>query len=245
MAKAKAKNAKKKAVKKTAKKDTIELTAEQFQAAVDDAVKAALAKDRIEKATPKPIPVDISDNVQLETRLKAMNKGQLIKYAGDEFSLKVEEILAEKVIIEQLLKLDKQRKSTALVQNEESLNKTVSIDDPPIKVRFFNLQSPDEVINFFFDGPKGMFGKAFTGPNGEKLGNPNGHKKCPGYTLHPGEIYILALSVVEHLGSLTFTHYKTIIDPLTGHIGGNVPLLKPKYILNPVITKEQLLQLNK
>ena len=237
----KAKNANKKtAVKKT---NTITLTENEFASEVSKAVQAALAKERTEKANPKPVPVDMSENVQLETRLKAMNKAELIRYAQDQFGLKVEPRLSGEVIISNILRMDKARKTEAAVVNEESLRQAASKDDPAIKVRFFNLQSPEEVINFSFAGPKGMYGKAFAGPNGEKLGNPNGHKKCPSYKLYPGEEYILPLSVKEHLESRTFTHYKTLIDNLTGQVAGNVPILKPKYILNPVITKEQLLQL--
>jgi len=229
---AKAKNAKKKVAKKA---DTIEITQEEFESAVSSAVQAALTKERLDKVAPKPLPADISDNVQLKTRLSSMNKSQLIQFASDKFSLKVEPKLSEKVIIENLLKLDKASKSEAATMNEESLEKTISEDDPPIKVRFFNLQSPEEVINFAFPGPKGMKGPV----------NKNGHKKSPRYTLYPGEEYILALSVKDHLESLTFTHYKTKIDPLTGQVAGNEPVLKPKYILNPVITKAQLLELAK
>lgn len=229
----KAKNAKKK-VKKTAKKkkDTIEVSQEEFDNAVASGVQKELAKKKVEQ---DPIPADISDNVQLNVQLETMNKGQLVKFAADEFALEVEARLTKEVIIENLLKMDKARKSKAAVENEESLAKTVSDDDPPIKVRFFNLQSPEEVINFAFAGPKGMKGPV----------NKTGHKKCPRYELYPGEEYTLALSVKEHLESLLFTHYKTIIDTLTGQIAGNVPIWKPKYILNPVITKEQLLELAK
>ena len=223
------------------KVETIKVT----KAQIAEIQARAVAQYKVEQTARKPIPVDISENVQLNTKLKIMNKTQLIKYGEDEFSLKIDPVLTNNVIIAELLKLDGQRRGEAAKVNEESLNKSVSADDPPIKVKFFNLQSPQEVINFSFAGPKGMRGKAFTGPHGEKLGNPNGHKKCPKYELHPGEEYIIPLSLKEHLESLTFTHYKTVVDPVTGQIAGNIPLLKPKYILNPVISKAQLIALQK
>lgn len=211
------------------KENTIALTEKEF----NDLEAKAVAEYKVEQAKRKPVAVDISDNVQLKTRLAAMNQDQLIKFGEDEFSLKIEPTLTNKVIIENLLRLDGIRRSNAVRVNEESLVKSISADDPPIRVRFFNLQSPTEVINFSFAGPKGMRGPI----------NKTGHQKCPKYELYPSEEYTLPLSVKEHLESLTFTHYKTIIDPLTGQVAGNISTLKPKYILNPIISKEQLLAL--
>ncbi len=211
------------------KKETIELTESQ----INEIKAKAVADFKVEQTMQKPVEVDISENVKLKTRLKTMNKDQLIKFGNDEFGMKIEPVLTNKVIIDNLLRLDDVRRGEAVKVNEESLNKSVSASDPPIKVKFFNLQSPTEVINFSFAGPKGMRGPV----------NKTGHKKCPVYKLRPGEEYTLPLSVKEHLEALTFTHYKTIVDPLTGQIAGNVPILKPKYILNPVISKEQLIAL--
>lgn len=211
------------------KDETIALT----EAQVEEIKAKAVADFKVEQTIQKPVPVDISENAGLKTRLEAMNKGQLIKFGEDEFSLKIEPILAEKVIIDNLMRLDDARRGEAAKVNEVSLNKSISASDPPIRVKFFNLQSPEEVIGFSFAGPKGMKGPV----------NLTGHKKCPAYKLYPGEEYTLPLSVKEHLESLTFTHYKTIVDTLTGQIAGNVPILKPKYILNPIISKEQLLAL--
>lgn len=211
------------------KEETIELTESQVKAVEA----AAVAKYKVEQAKAKPVPVDISENVQLKTRLEAMDQDQLIKFGADEFSLKIESVLTNKVIIDNLLRLDDARRSKSVKVNEESLHKSISADDPPIRVKFFNLQSPTEVINFSFAGPKGMRGPI----------NKTGHKKCPAYELYPNEEYTLPLSVKEHLESLTFTHYKTIVDTLTGQVAGNIPILKPKYILNPIISKDQLLAL--
>jgi len=225
-----AKKSKKKAKKTAKKKDMIELTQDQFDAAVADAVAKAVAVKH-----PKPIPVDISGNTPFKIKLAAMDKDQLIQFGSDEFNLKIDSKLSEKVIIEQFIKLDNERKGNAMEVNKESLNKTASADDPPIRVKFLNLQSPTETINFSFAGPRGMYGPV----------NKTGHKKCPTYTLIPGEEYTLALSVKTHLESLTFTHYKTLIDQMTGQVRGNVPELKSKYALYPVFTKEQLISLQK
>ncbi len=213
------------------KVETIELTGAQ----IEEIQAQAVARYKVEQAKVKPVQVDISENIHLKTRLAAMDKDQLIKFGSDEFSLKIEPVLTNKVIIDNLLRLDDARRSKSVKVNEESLHKSISADDPPIRVKFFNLQSPTEVINFSFAGPKGMRGPV----------NKTGHTKCPAYELYPGEEYTLALSVKEHLESLTFTHYKTIVDTLTGQVAGNIPILKPKYILNPIISKEQLLALQK
>lgn len=211
------------------KQETIELTEVQ----INEIKTKAIADYKVEQTQRKPVKVDISENVQFKTRLKTMNKDQLIKTGEDEFSLKIDPALTNKVIIDNLLRLDDIRRGEAIKVNEESLNKSVSASDPPIRVKFFNLQDPAEVIDFSFAGPKGMFGPV----------NKTGHKKCPVYKLRPGEEYTLPLSIKVHLESLTFTHYKTIVDTLTGQVGGSVPILKPKYILNPVISKEQLIAL--
>lgn len=209
--------------------DTIALT----EAQIKEIQAKAVADYKVEQTMKKPVPVDISENVKLKTRLKLMNKDQLIQFGKDEFSLKIEPVLTEKVIIDNLMRLDDARRDSAIKENEDSLNKSISASDPPIRVKFHNLMSPEEVITFSYAGPKGMRGPV----------NKTGHKKCPSYKLYPGEEYTLPLSVKEHLESLTFTHYKTIVDKLTGQIAGNVPILKPKYIMYPVISREQLLAL--
>ncbi len=215
--------------KESQEQETIALTELQIK----EIQAKAIADYKVEQTMKQPVPVDISENVKLLTRLKLMNKDQLIQFGEDEFSLKIEPVLTEKVIIDNLMRLDDARRGDAIKVNEDSLNKSISASDPPIRVKFFNLQSPTEVINFSFAGPKGMRGPI----------NKTGHKKCPSYKLYPGEEYTLPLSVKEHLESLTFTHYKTIVHKLTGQIAGNVPVLKPKYIMNPIISKEQLLAL--
>ncbi len=236
----KKKTAKKKSVKKVKKTapkdDKITLTEAQFQEATQVAARAAVEQYKAEQALQsqkKPVKVDISENVQLKTQLEAMDKAGLIQYGSDKFSLKIEERLTEVVIIKELLRLDKAQKSEAAVTNEESLLKSISASDPPIRVKFFNLQSPEEVIECYFCGPKGRRGPV----------NKTGHKKCPHYTLYPSEEYNLPLSVKEHLESLTFTHYKTKIDPVSGQIARPTPMLKPKYVLNPVISKADLIRL--
>ena len=181
-----------------------------------------------------PIPADFSEAPELEHQLKGMSKKELIKYIGD-MGYNADEHLSEKTLRENIMRIVNDKKINAQKTNKESLKKTVSDDDPAIRIRFFNLESPGIDLEFAYAGPKGMFGE----------NNPNGHKKCPTYHLFPGEVTELAYSVYEHLSSLTFVTHKPVWDPVTGMISGNIPIIKPRFILQPVLSKEQLINLSR
>lgn len=184
--------------------------------------------------TIEPSQSDLTEGLSLSEQLKGMSKKQLIKRA-DDLGFKVDERVKEDAIREQLLRLDAERKSQAAIVNKESLAMTASKEDPEIEVKFFNMESPGADLEFAYSEPRGMFGPK----------NKKGHKKCPKYHLFPGEIVKMAYSVYEHLSSLTFMTHKTVWDTESGMISGTVPIIKPRFILQPIFTKEQLVKLNK
>ncbi len=196
-----------------------------------------------ELVTEEPVTVDVTNELPLEKQLNAMGKPELMKYMED-LGFNVDKRLAEKTIRENIIKVVADRKNNATAMNKESFQATVSGEDPKITIRFFNLETPNVDIEFAFPGKRGMYGPKFI-KDGKEYGNPNGHRKCPKYHLFPGEEVDLAYSVFEHLESLTFATHKTIFDPQTGMIQGNIPIIKPRFILQPVITREDLININK
>lgn len=193
--------------------------------------------------TEEPVQSDVTEALPLEKQLEGMNKSQLTKYM-ENLGYNVDKRLADKTIRENILLVVAERKNNAAKLNQESLKATVSEDDPMIEIRFFNLESPNTDLEFSFPGKRGMFGPEFT-QDGKIFGNPKGHRKCPKYHLFPGESTKLAYSVYEHLESLTFVTHKTVFDPITGMIQGNIPIIKPRFILQPIISKEDLITMNK
>ena len=188
----------------------------------------------MEQEIQTPVNSDISEALPLSKQLEAMTKAEMIKYADEVLGYKIDDKLTKPVITESILKIDASRKTEAQKVNEESLAAAVSEDDPEITVRFFNMETSGADLEFAYSGKRGMFGSK----------NPKGFKKCPRYHLFPGEVVKLAYSVYDHLSSLTYVTHKTVWDPNTGNIKGNIPIVKPRFLLQPIFTKEQLVKLN-
>jgi len=182
----------------------------------------------------RPIQSDVSESVPLKTQLDGMSKAQLIQKIGD-LGYNADGRLSEKTLRENILKIEADRRGKARKTNEDSLEMAVTEEDPMIEVRFFNLESPNTDVEFAYSGKRGMFGPV----------NKNGYKKCPVYHLFPGEKVKLAYSVYEHLEGLTFVTHKTVFDPVTGMIQGNIPIIKPRFILQPIFSKEDIVNINK
>lgn len=192
--------------------------------------------DTMEKLQTEQMPIqsDVSEAMPLDKQLDGMSKRTLIKYA-DDLGYTIDGRLSEKTIIQNILKIVNERKNIAQKTNEESLSMTVSEEDPMIEVRFFNLESSEADVEFAYSGKRGMFGPV----------NKRGYKKCPKYHLFPGEKAKLAYSVYEHLESLTFVTHKTVFDPQTGMIKGTIPIIKPRFILQPIFSKADIMNINK
>ena len=195
------------------------------------------------QADPSPVESDVSESVPLKTQLDAMEKSELVTYM-ESLGYNVDRRLSEKSLRENILKVIADRKNNAAAVNKASLDMTVSKEDPMIKVRFFNLESANTDVEFAYAGKRGMYGPSYT-KDGKKYGNPNGHRKCPKYHLFPGEEVELAYSVYDHLMSLTFVTHKTVFDPVSGMIRGTIPIIKPRFILQPIFSKEDIVNINK
>ena len=200
--------------------------------------------DTMEQQVMEPVQSDVSESLPLVKQLESMNRVQLVAKMN-EMGYQVDGRVGEKTIRENILKIIAEQKSNAKQRNAESLAMAVSKDDPMIEVRFFNLESSETDLEFAYSGTRGMYGPEFTGKDGKKLGNPNGFRKCPYYHLFPGETVKLPFSVYEHLEKLTYITHKAVFDPVTGMIGGNIPIIKPRFLLQLVVTKEQVINMNK
>jgi len=183
----------------------------------------------------EPVKSDVSQAIPLEEKLKRMSKPELIKYADEYMGLVIDLALTKDAIKNELLKIDQDRQKSAREETEKSAAGSISEDDPPINVVFFNMQSANEDITFNFTGPKGMYGPE----------NSNGHRKCPRYHLFPGMEIELPYSVVSHLRGLTFTRGKPIWDPDTGLQKGTIPIITPRFILEQRLTKDEAILLQK
>ena len=193
--------------------------------------------------TEPAVQSDLTESVPLKKQLEFMKRPALVeKMSG--LGYQVDGRVSEKTIRENILKIISEQKSNAKQRNAESLAMAVSKEDPMIEVKFFHLESPETDIEFAYSGTRGMYGPEFT-KDGKKYGNPKGFRKCPKYHLFPGETVKLPFSVYEHLERLTYVTNKAVHDPVTGMIGGNIPIIKPRFLLQLVVTKEQVINMNK
>ena len=160
---------------------------------------------------------------------------QLIQLADTKYGLTVDATVAKKAIIEELLRADSAVKGQAREITEKSAKMAATEIDQLFKIRFHRLDFPNADLEFDHDS-----GRGFKGPE-----NPKGFTKLPHYHLYPGEEILLPHSVIKHLESLTFSTQKTVFDPTTGMISGTIPIIKPRFIVQLVLTDEQLKKIGK
>lgn len=198
----------------------------------------------------KPKKADYVGAVTLASMLEGMTKEEMIAYANQKMGVTVDAALEPQVIKEKLLVVESSRKNNAREQNARAVNMTLAIDaqrraaaeknkkvkyepNPLIQVRFQYIQHPEADFEFATPHPYG-----FKGPV-----NKFGFKKAPVYHLYHGEVYRLPLAIIEHLNSKTFTSHKAIIDPLTGMQKGQIPIIKPRFILEVQLSRAQMIEL--
>jgi hypothetical protein len=181
----------------------------------------------------KPVESDLAEGVSLAKLLESMTKDEMIRYADENMGLRVDSSLEEQAIKESLLKFDLSQKNNARTINQRSLDMSIDKDNPAIVVKFYNMQSPNTNLEFNTTVPRGFFGPK----------NKKGFKKAPQYNLFHGETYTLPYAIYEHLKNLTYVENKPVIDPATGMFHGTIPIIKPKYVLEPVISRDQLIKL--
>jgi len=188
-------------------------------------------------------PVDMT----LAQKLEKMTKEEMIRYASEGMGFNVDPSLDVQTIKEKLLIVESSQKENARKINLESLKMTMDLvaernesgkkalitEDPPLHVKFYNMQSPRADLEFSSTEPYGFYGQK----------NKYGFRKAPHWHLFHGEIYVLPLSVIEHLKSLTYTTSKPIIDQATGMQSGSIPVVNSRFTLEIQFSKGQLAQL--
>lgn len=169
----------------------------------------------------------------LKEFLESLKMPQLVKYASDKYGLTVESTVKKDVIIENIVRVDEDFKNKARTLNEKSTALVATKNDPPIRVRFIRLDFPHADLQFNYDSGRGL-----KGPKNKK-----GFSRCPGYHLFPGMEYTLCLSVIRHLESLIFKDSKPVVDPITGLIAGNQTIIRPRFILQAILSDDDLKRL--
>jgi hypothetical protein len=164
---------------------------------------------------------------------------ELVKYAESQYQLTIESNVKKPIIIEAILKVDRERRNKARTLNQKSALLFASEEDPLIKVRSLRQDFPFADLKFNHDGGRGVKDKK----NPDK--NKNGLPYCPGFHLFPGAEYDLPLSIIRHLEKLIITDNKPQYDPATGLIAGNVPIVRNRFILQPVLTDAMMRQMGK
>ncbi len=180
--------------------------------------------------TDSPVPASVSEAIPLEKELEAMTKMQLIQLADAKYGLTIDTTVAKKAIIQELIRADGAVKGQARKTTEDSSKMAASETDQLHKIRFHRLDFPNADHEFDYDSGRGFKSKK----------NPKGFAKLPHYHLYPGGECLLPRSVISHLKSLTFSTHKTVFDPATGMISGTIPIIKPRFIVEYVLTDEQL-----
>lgn len=175
--------------------------------------------------------VSVTETPKLADRLKVMSKEDLIIFAGDTYGLDVDKRLSPESIIKEILRFEKAQKDEADKVNRESA-KLAADDDPIVTCVFHRFDFPEADLDFAYTGTRG-----FKGPN-----NPSGFVEAPKYHLFPGELCSIPWSVKEHLESLMFSTWKTVIDEKTQTVKDKIPIIKPKFVLELKMTKEQILK---
>ena len=208
--------------------------------------------------------IDQSSTMTLAQELDRLTTDGLIKYASENFSLTVDKALDPQTIKENLLRIHSSMKNNAREMNAKSLQMTIALDlkrkrawdawenakdkrtvkkpfaayqpNPPIEVKFLFRQHPNANVEFSNTHPYGFTGK--DGPN------KYGFKQAPRYNLYSDEMYVLPLLLVQELRKATYTTHKPVTDPATGMQHGTIPIIRPRFMFERIITPEQELALS-
>lgn len=210
----------------------------------------------MEAQTLEPMKADFASGVTLAQELGSMSKEQMIIFANDKMGLTVDSGMDPQTIKENLLRIADSRKNSARDINANSLNTTMALDktrkifiqnwdgrkkpkpfeyepNPAIQVKFFFMQHVGVDLEFVSAEPYGIFGDV----------NKFGFKKHMKYHLFHGEMYVLPLLLVKHLEKKIYTAHKPIIDPNTGLISGSIPIIKPRFVFQQVVSSEESVML--
>ena len=204
----------------------------------------------------KPMQADFVSVVTLAQELGSMNKEQMIVYANQSMGLTVDSGMDPQTIKENLLRIASSRKNSARDINANSLNITIALDktrqafirnwdgrkkqkpfeyepNPAIQVKFFFLQHTGVDLEFVSAEPYGIKGPV----------NKFGFKQHMKYHLFHGEMYVLPLLLIKHLEQKIYTAHKPVIDPNTGLQSGAIPIIKPRFLFQQIVSAEESVML--
>jgi len=178
------------------------------------------------------------EHTSFQDRIKAMDEAQLRKLASEEFNVTIDGQLKKDSIVDFLLKTYEVKRQQATILNKESaqLFLDANPNEPIIQVKFMPLDFPHAPIEFFNDGGLGI--------RGIKNKKKSSLKRLPRFKLVPGETYKLPLLVIKYLEKLTYRDSKPVHDPNTGMITGNIPVIKPRFLLQVILSEEQLQEMS-
>jgi hypothetical protein len=161
--------------------------------------------------------------------LQKMSKKQLIDFASEKYGLNVEEKLPKEEIHAAIMKARDAVVDFAKKETEESAKQAATTEDPIVKIRFINLETPGAELEFNFDSGRGV----------------TKGKKTPKYHLIDQETHNVPYSVYEHLNNLVVPDSKYDVDPQTGMIRGVLNGKKRRFTCELLLDKSQILALSK
>lgn len=185
----------------------------------------------METATEAPqVPVTFRE------RIKGLKRKELVEIATDEFQLNVDSKVKEHTLRDTLIRAHEGRVTSALEINQAASQLFLERDSEEklLTVQFLPLDFPNNPEKFSWDGGYGVRDRK----NPKK--NPTGMSKMANFFFIPGQTYQLPLCVIRHLEKLTYRDSKPQFDTVTGMISGNVPIIKQRFMLRPILSEEAM-----
>jgi len=172
--------------------------------------------------------------VTFRERIKGLKRKELVEIAKEEFQLNVEGKVKEQTLRDMLIRLHEERVTTALELNQAASQLFLERDpnEKLLAVQFLPQEFPNNPEKFSWDGGFGVRDRK----NPKR--NPNGMSKMATFFLIPGQIYQLPICVIRHLEGKTCRDSKPQFDSETGMISGNMPIIKPRFMLRPILSDE-------
>lgn len=169
-------------------------------------------------------------------RIKGLKRKELVEIAKDDFQLNVDEKIKDDVLKDLLMRCHEDRITTALEENQKASQ--VFLEANPkeqlLTIQFLPLDFPNNPLKFSYDGGYGIRNRK----NPKK--NLTGLSQMPKFFLIPGQIYQLPICVIKHLESMTCRDSKPEYDSQTGMIAGNIPIIKQRFMLRPILSDEAM-----
>ncbi len=172
--------------------------------------------------------------VTFRERISGLSRKELVEIAKDEFQLNIDSKVKAAVLRDTLIRIHEDHVTTTMEKNQAASQLFLERDSSEklLTVQFLPLEFPNNPEQFSWDGGFGIRDRK----NPSK--NPTGLSRMANYLLIPGEIYQLPLCVVKHLESKTYRDSKPQFDTETGMISGNIPIIKPRFMLKLIVTDE-------